>query len=71
MCKILSVNKLLIFEGERNMTYSQAKKTATKNNQNITYKGDAGNNCTFEVYYCSTKKRQIWATVLPSGIKIY
>ena len=53
------------------MTYKEAKKMANKNNPNILYTGDAGNGCTFEVYYNPLLGRQIWATVMPNGLRVY
>ena len=52
------------------MTYAEAKKAATKKNANITSSGDAGNGCTFEVYFCDQRGRQIWTTVTPNGVRI-
>lgn len=59
-----------INHGDADMTYQQAKAAATKKNANIVYSGDAGNGCTFEVYYCEWRKRQIWTTITASGIRI-
>ena len=52
------------------MTYQEAKKAATKANPNVLYTGEAGNGCTFEVYYCPKRNRQIWTTVTPNGTRI-
>lgn len=52
------------------MTYKQAKLSANKENANIVYRGDAGNNCSFEVYFCSRRNRQIWTTITPDGTRI-
>jgi len=52
------------------MTYAEAKKAANKKNAGIVYTGYAGNGCTFEVYYCEWRKRQIWTTVTPNGTRI-
>ena len=52
------------------MTYQEAKKAATKKNAGIVYMGDAGNGCTFEVYYCTKRSRQIWTTITKDGIRI-
>ena len=52
------------------MTYQSAKLAANKQNANIIYTGDAGNNCTFEVYWCPRRSRQIWATITKDGFRI-
>jgi len=59
-----------INHGDADMTYAEAKKAATKKNANITFSGDAGNGCTFEVYFCDQRGRQIWTTVTPNGVRI-
>lgn len=52
------------------MTYQEAKRKANRKNPNIIYRGDAGNGHTFEVYYCPRRKRQIWTTITPEGMRI-
>ena len=52
------------------MNFKDAKKVANKKNANIVYSGDAGNGCTFEVYYCPIRNRQIWTTITPNGTRI-
>ena len=52
------------------MTYAEAKKAANKSNAGKVFNGDAGNGCTFEVYFCEWRKRQIWTTVTKSGARI-
>lgn len=52
------------------MTYSEAKQAANKTNANKLFTGEAGNGCTFEVYYCPQRKRQIWTTVTANGVRI-
>lgn len=52
------------------MTYKEAKTAATKSNAGIVYTGDAGNGCTFEVYFCARRNRQVWVTITPDGTRI-
>lgn len=55
--------------GDLEMTYSEAKKKANKRNAGKVFTGDAGNDCTFEVYYCEWRKRQIWTTINKNGFR--
>lgn len=52
------------------MTYQEAKAAANKKAPNVTFTGDAGNGHTFEVYYCPRRKRQVWTTITPQGLRI-
>lgn len=52
------------------MTYQEAKQAANTKNPNIVYMGYAGNGWTFEVYYCPRRKRQVWTSVNPHGLRI-
>lgn len=52
------------------MSYAEAKKAATIANAGQIFSGPAGNGCTFEVYFCSRRGRQIWSTILPSGVRV-
>lgn len=52
------------------MTYSEAKKAAKKS-PGVLYTGDAGNNCTFEVYFCAKRQRLVSNCVTPNGVRIY
>lgn len=52
------------------MEYKTAKSLATSKNPNVSYSGDAGNGCTFVVYWCPRRKRQIWSTITPAGVAI-
>jgi len=56
-------------KGDLEMTYSEAKKKANKRNAGKVFTGDAGNDCTFEVYYCEWRKRQIWTTINKNGFR--
>ena len=52
------------------MNYQDAKAAANKKAPNVTFTGDAGNGHTFEVYYCPRRKRQVWTTITPQGLRI-
>ena len=52
----------------RTYTYSEAKKLACKENEGITYIGDAGNGWTFQVSWYNG--RQHWLSVNPDGMVI-
>ena len=52
------------------MTYAEAKKAATKRNADKVFMGDAGNGWTFEVYWCSWRKRQVWTSINSAGQRI-
>lgn len=52
------------------MTYQEAKKAANKKAPNVVFTGDAGSGCTFEVYFCDWRNRQIWTTITPNGVRI-
>ncbi len=49
------------------MTYQEVKKAATKKNAGVVYRGDAGDGYTFEVYYCTERKRRVWTLTTPEG----
>jgi len=56
------------------MTYREAVKTL-ENKKTRTVdtmiRGDAGNGFTWEVYYCSRRKRVISQTRMPSGVVLH
>jgi|DEB0MinimDraft_4_1074332.scaffolds.fasta_scaffold20732_4 hypothetical protein len=54
----------------KKMTYTEAKKLATKKNPNVVYEGDAGNGWTFQVYYCSIRNKVVSLSISPEGISI-
>ncbi len=51
------------------MTLQEAKKAATEENAGVVYRGDAFGGCTFEVYYCISRKRQVWTSITPEGVR--
>ncbi len=51
------------------MNYHEAKKAATKKNAGVVYEGDAGDGFTFEVYYCKWRKRRVWTSITPEGLR--
>lgn len=52
------------------LTYADAKRRATKRNAGIVYRSDAGNGWTSEVYWCPQRRRQIWTSINPQGMRI-
>ncbi len=51
------------------MTYKQAKALATKSNAGEVFTSDAGNGWTSEVFWCASRKRQIWTSINPDGLR--
>ena len=57
-------------QGVNKMTYAQAKKEVKKDRTNKIFTGDAGNGCTFKMYFCQRRQRVINICVLPDGTEV-
>ena len=52
------------------LTYKEAKRLASRKNPNAVFRSDAGDGWTSEVYWCSRRKRQVWTSISPDGIRV-